>query len=138
LGRLINPENAGKERTMLQRALLLALREMMKKTSTDAETYDLAAFVSFTLIAIGGTIEPSVIAWEKRGYWVKADRFRMEWSWALRLGNKMKTAILNNDWIEVAQIAGQTMVKLENVKLPVRNKLGTPWEGSWSKLTKSP
>ena len=38
-------------------------------------------------------IDSSVAAWEKRGYWVKADRFRMEWAWAGSLAEKMRTAM---------------------------------------------
>ena len=135
---MINPETAGKERSMFQRAALLSLREMMKQTATDATTRDLAAFVALSLIAIGETIEPSVAAWEKRGYWVKADRFRMDWSWAGRLGLQMKAALLEDNWAQVAQVASQATLKLANVKLPVRNRLGAPWVGSWDKLTKSP
>jgi len=135
---VINPETAGKERNILQRAALLSLRELMKQTATDATTRDLAAFVALTLIAIGETIEPSVAAWEKRGYWVKADRFRMDWSWAGRFGLQMKAALLEDNWAQVAQVAGQAALKLANVKLPLRNRLGTPWVGSWDKLTKSP
>jgi len=138
LGRVINPETAGKERNILQRAALLSLRELMKQTATDATTRDLAAFVALTLIAIGETIEPSVAAWEKRGYWVKADRFRMDWSWAGRFGLQMKAALLEDNWAQVAQVAGQAALKLANVKLPLRNRLGTPWVGSWDKLTKRP
>ena len=35
---------------------------------------------------IAVSIDVSVQAWEKRDYWVKADRFRMEWEWAGALG----------------------------------------------------
>jgi hypothetical protein len=135
---VVNPDNAGKLRMMLQRATLLALREMMKQTDTNATTYDLAAFIAMNLLAIHATVESSVAAWEKRGYWVKADRFRREWSWAQRFGEQLKEALLEDDWMEVANISSQVAGKLAAVKLPVRNRLGTPWVGSWEKLSKSP
>ena len=42
------------------------------------------------LEAIDESIEQSVAAWEKRGYWLKADRFRQEWRWAGDLGRRMR------------------------------------------------
>jgi len=75
---VINTENAGKERTQLTRAVVLALRELMRQTETNRETQDLAAFIVLALENIAATIDSSVEAWEKRGYWLKADRFRMD------------------------------------------------------------
>ena len=43
---------------------------------------DLAAFIAISLEKIFETVETSVVAWEKKGYWVKADRFRLEWEWS--------------------------------------------------------
>jgi hypothetical protein len=71
LSRVYNPESAGKERNQLTRSIVLALRELMKQQGTDDLTKDLAAFVALALDDVNGTIEASVTAWEKRGYWVK-------------------------------------------------------------------
>jgi hypothetical protein len=138
VGRIINPETAGKERIQFQRATLLALRELMKQSAQDSTTYDLAAFVVLALEAIDQTIDPSITAWEKRGYWLKADRFRMEWSWAGRFGQQMRNALLSDDWTKVALVAGQVATKLDGIKVPVRHRLGTPWVGAWEKLSKRP
>ncbi len=134
MGRLINPETAGKERTQLTRAVVLALRELMNQTQPDAATRDLAAFMALALMTIGETVESSVAAWEKRDYWVKADRFRMEWAWAPRLGLAMKKAVLTEDWMTVAQTAAQVTQKVNGVQVPQRHRLGTPWVGAYEKL----
>jgi hypothetical protein len=78
LSRVIKTETAAKDRTRLTRAVVLALRELMRQTQPDNHSRDLAAFISFALLEINQTIDASVAAWEKRGYWVKADRFRMD------------------------------------------------------------
>jgi len=75
-----------------------------------------------------------VAAWEKRGYWIKADRFRMEWDWALKTSEAMRNAVLKDDWGGVAENAAITAQKLMNTQVPVRHRLGTPWVGSWKKL----
>jgi len=134
LGRLITPDTAGKERTQLTRAVVLALRELMKQSEPDANSRDLAAFIALALTAIGRSVETSVAAWEKRGYWVKADRFRMEWDWANRLGSVMRQAVLAEDWPRVAQTAGQVFQSLNAVQVPQRHRLGTPWVGAYHRL----
>lgn len=134
MGRVINPETAGKERTHLMRAMVLALRELMRQTETNGQTRDLAAFIALALESVAGTIDSSVVAWEKRGYWLKADRFRMEWAWSEKLGSTMRQAVLKEDWPIVAGAAAQVAEKLKDVKVPQRHRLGTPWVGAWQRL----
>ena len=136
LGRVINPDGAGKLRTQLCRSVVLALRELMRQSEPGQSSRDLAAFIVLALEEIFQTIDVTVNAWEKKGYWVKADHFRMEWEWSSRLADKMRTALLADDWASVAMLSAQIGQKLMGVKLPVRHGLGTPWEGAWHKLRK--
>jgi hypothetical protein len=134
MSRIINPESAGKERNRLEKMVVLAIRELMLQTEADDETRDLAAFIALALEEMAATIEPSVAAWEKRGYWVKADRFRLEWEWCGRLGVKIRSATLLEDWGEVAQLAVQTAQKLGDVKVSKNHRMGAPWVGAWEKM----
>ncbi len=134
MSRVINPNSAGKERTRMTRAIALAVREMAKKKAVDSEARDLAAFISLALDAVAETIEPSVAAWEKRNYWVKADKFRMEWAWAGKLAKEMRAATLAEDWTSVAPIAMQVAMKLQKIKISDKHRMGRPWQGSWKKL----
>jgi hypothetical protein len=134
LGRVINPETAGKERTRLTKAVVIAIREFMRQLQPDDNTRDLAAFISLALDAIAGTIDSSVGAWEKRGYWVKADRFRMDWAWSSRLAGNMRQAVLAEDWMKVAQTAAQVAERLNGVRIPQRHRMGTPWVGAYRKM----
>ena len=92
MSRVINPESAGKDRTRLTKAIVLAIRELAKQSEPTPASRDLAAFISLALSAIADGIDASVAAWEKRDYWVKADKFRMEWMWAGATAAKMKSA----------------------------------------------
>ncbi|MBT3313733.1 MAG: hypothetical protein HN390_03875 [Anaerolineae bacterium] len=139
MSRIINPNSAGKERTKLTRAVALAVRELAKTDpSANAgqlnEAHDLAAFISLALEIVAETIEVSVVAWEKRNYWVKADKFRMEWRWAGQLAEEMRVAALKDDWTSVAQVAMQVAVKLQKIKISDKHRMGRPWVGSWQKL----
>lgn len=134
MSRVINPEGAGKLRTQLSRSIVLALRELMRQAEPDTNSRDLAAFIIMALNEINQTVETSVAAWEKKGYWLKADRFRLDWEWAGRQSENMRKALLADDWATIAMSAAQVAQKLMNVDVPVRHKLGTPWVGAWDQL----
>ena len=137
MGRVINPESAGKQRTQFVKATALAGRELLHKTQPDDEFLDLAAFMIIALEAIFDSIDPSVQAWEKRGYWVKADQFRMEWSWTQKLSKEMFGYWLVEDWPSVVQVAVKVLQKFGNVKISANHRMGKPWEGARLKLEKS-
>jgi hypothetical protein len=137
LSRVINPEGSGKLRTQLTRSVVLALRELMRQTEPNALSRDLAAYISMALQEVSQTVEDSVAAWEKKGYWVKADRFRMDWDWSQRYATTLRKALIDEDWAAVAMTSAQIGQKLMNVDVPVRHRLGEPWVGSWKKLTQT-
>ncbi len=132
--RIINPDSAGKERTRLTKGVVLAVRELARQPDPGPASRDLAAFIALALGEIAETIDVSVAAWEKRGYWVKADHFRMDWLWTGQIADKMRRAVLNGDWGIIAQLVAQTAQKLGKVNVPARHRLGTPWVGAWEEL----
>jgi len=131
---IINPESAGKERTQLSKAIVLAVRELAKQTDVTNETKDLAAFIALALKTISEGIDVSVAAWEKRGYWVKADRFRMDWLWTGQFADKLKSAILADDWGTVALLSAQIAQKFNKIVISPNHRLGKPWVGSYAQL----
>ena len=131
---IINPESAGKERTQLSKAIVLAVRELAKQTDVTDEAKDLAAFIAFALRSISEGIDVSVAAWEKRGYWVKADRFRMDWMWTGQLAEKMKTALLADDWMTIAMLMPQIAQKFSRIEIAKNHRLGRPWVGAYGQL----
>lgn len=136
MSRVINPDGAGKERTRLTKSIVLAMRELMRQPEPNETSRDLAAYIALALLEIHETIELSVQAWEKKGYWVKADRFRMDWAWSERMGKQMREAVLNDDWATIALTVASVGSKLSKVDVPVRHRLGTPWEGAYQHLTR--
>jgi len=134
LSRVINPDSAGKDRTRLSKAIVLAIRELAKQPEPTAEARDLAAFISLALSSISSGIDVSVVAWEKRGYWVKADRFRMEWMWAGDNAARMKAAVLSDDWGGIAMLLPQIAGKLGKVQVSENHRLGKPWDGAYTSL----
>ncbi len=136
MSHIINPDSAGKERTRLTKAIVLAVRELAQQTKPRGESLDLAAFIAMALTIVAETIDVSVAAWEKRGYWVKADKFRMDWAWAGKLSEKMRDAVLVEDWAGVALAATNIAGRLNKITIPGGHRLGRPWVGAWDELKK--
>jgi hypothetical protein len=134
MSRVINPDSAGKQRAKLSKAIVLALRELARQTDTGAETRDLAAFIAVALGAIAQGIDSSVAAWEKRGYWVKADKFRMEWAWAESVSVKLLEAIKQDDWATIAMLSAQIGQKMGKIQISENHRLGKPWAGAYARI----
>ncbi len=134
MSRVINTDSAGKRRTKLSKAIVLALRELARQSDTGEETRDLAAFIALALDAISHGIDASVAAWEKRGYWVKADKFRMEWAWTAPASEKMRAAIASDDWGSVAMLSAQVAQRLGKVQVTDNHRLGRPWQGAYQRM----
>ena len=134
MSRVINPESAGKDRTRLTKSIVLAVRELAKQKDVTPEARDLAAYLALALQTIADGIDESVAAWEKRGYWVKADRFRMEWLWTGQTAAKMKNAVLTDDWGTIAMLMPHIAGKLGKIQIAENHRLGKPWMGVYQRL----
>jgi len=82
MGRVISISNPAQRRNSFRRTIAEILRHLMLKRELDEEAKDMAATVVFSLRGIAETIETSTEAWEKRNYYLKADRFRRQWNGA--------------------------------------------------------
>lgn len=134
MSRIINSESAGKDRTRLTKVVVISIRELLRQQEVSGLSRDLIACVLRSLDAIYETIDASVEAWEDRGYWVKADRFRMEWQWTKIMADKMRPLVYEENYGELVPLMVQTMQALASVKVSENHRLGTPWVGQWQLL----
>jgi hypothetical protein len=138
MSRIIDTNSSGKERELLLKAVVVAQKELSTQPDMNSESRDLAAFIAQALIQVSISVEKSSQAWENRGYWVKADQFRTQWSWTTRSAGIITEAILQGNWrkiIETSELVGQ---KLSHIKVSSRHGLGRPWENAWNRQTKTP
>lgn len=134
MSRLINPDSVGKERTRLSKSIVLCIRELAKQSKVTPDAKDQAAFIALALQSISEGIDSSVAAWEKRDYWVKADKFRMEWMWAGQYATKLKTAVLDDDWASIATMLPTIAQKFSKIEIAPNHRLGTPWTNAYKLL----
>ena len=135
MGRLINSESAGKDRTRLTKTVVIAIRELLRQKEPGDLSRDLIACVLMSLDEIYETVDASVEAWEKRGYWLKADRFRMEWEWTRIIADRMRPLVLSENYGELIPMMVEILQALELIprpEEPPKKKPGRP-KGSKSK-----
>ena len=134
LTRLVQTRTPAYERKKLLVAIKLTQSELKKNLELNQQARDQAAFISLALLTISASIDTTVEPWEKRGYWVKADRFRIAWSWTRQLGGQLRETILREDWGEILQINNRIAEKLVQVKTPLNKQFDKPWIGAWQML----
>ncbi len=134
MSRIIDTQGVGKQRTRLQKGIVISIRELMLQTKPTLVTKDLAAFIALALLEISKGVERTVAPWEKRNYWVKADSFRRDWAWTENLGTEMKIAALDQDWQSVAMLSAKIGTHLNKIQVSPRHRMGKPWLGAWEGL----
>lgn len=132
----INPENAATERNRLKKGIVLAIRELQSQRESSDLTRDLIAFILIALEKITKSVDDSVQAWEKRDYWLKADRFRMEWDWARILSERLRPNVLAENYEAIIPDMLAITQALKDLTIAEHHRLGTPWVGCWDKLTR--
>ncbi|HOW08151.1 MAG TPA: hypothetical protein PLQ28_10040 [Flexilinea sp.] len=136
MSRVIRTGSASTERNRLKKALVLAIRELMKQSEPNETSRDLIAFILLCLERITETVEESAEAWEKRGYWLKADHFRMEWEWARLLAERIRPNVLTENYNKIIPDLIELSQSLNDVTISDSHRLGTPWLGAWDQLHK--
>lgn len=134
MSRVINSESAGKDRTRLTKVVVIAIRELLRQKEPSDLSRDLIACILMSLDGIYDTVDASVEAWEKRGYWLKADRFRMDWQWTKLLADQMRPLVMAENYGELIPLMVQVLQALDSVKVSENHRLGTPWTGAWKEL----
>ena len=133
MSRLIGP-STGTERNQHRRSIAEALRRLMGKQSVDAEAKDLIALVVFSLRAIAEGIERSAAAWEKRDYFVKADRFRADWAWVETSANRLEVMLRGEMWNDLPLALVELVPRFADITITKFVRTEALWRGCYQRL----
>lgn len=134
MSRIVNSETAGKERNRAVKVLVISIRELLKQQESSDLSRDLIACILKSLDTIRESIDLSVEAWEDRGYWVKADHFRLEWQWSQMIAERIRPMVYEENYAEMIPVLVELLQSLDHVKVSEKHRLGTPWTGCWAEL----
>jgi hypothetical protein len=130
MGRVIHTETGARDRRQLLQGLGAALARAADPKCPAAEQGDILAFSALSLREINQAIEKTAAAWEGRGYWLKADKFRREWTWATQTGTALDASLQGNDLDRAALAAARMAPHLAGVRVPARLARSFPWRGA--------
>jgi hypothetical protein len=137
MGRLIQTDSPSTERARLRRTIAEALNRLMAKRAMDEETKDLAALIVLALREIDAGIESSAGAWDKRQYYIKADRLRAEWAWCARTSDRMTDLILGGDWARLPVVLAALAPRFADVKVSRLTRSPELWGGAYERLVQA-
>ncbi len=135
---IINTDNAVKERKNTIKEIAYALEAFSETEHTIDECKDILAFIALSLFKIWETVDKTTTAWENRGYWVKADKFRMQWFWTNRIGNNLVQSIKSDDQNGIFTAIEQIRLRLGEVEITKKVRTSSPWKDARSYLEKMP
>lgn len=134
MSRVVNLNSPGKHRNQLMRSGAEVLRRLSLKTSLDSEAKDMTAYLVFCFRAIDEGIDEAVTAWEKRDYWVKAERFRSKWSWTRQASYSLETIIRTEAWDQLAPTLIRLLPYFEEIKISRFTRDADLWAGAHDRL----
>lgn len=129
--RVYRPESGSKIRRRLLRNMSTALNRAKEDGVSEAEKWDIFAFILLCLESIEESVEQTASAWENRGYWVKADQFRLDWEWVSTNKDRAGKCLAANDLegaLAVLPGLAQPLSGHQPYKKGAKDK---PWRGSW-------
>jgi hypothetical protein len=137
MSRVIRTQAAHRDRSKVLRLMATALRAASGPLRP-AEEWDLPAFLERCLEELAESVDSSAAAWEKRGYWVKADRFRQEWAWTTSLGSTLSDALDNPDLEKARAVGLEIATRLKGVRPLSSLSASRPWLGSRERRNGNP
>lgn len=134
MSRVVNVDSVGTQRQRLRRTIAEALRRLLAKGELDDEARDLAALIVFSLREIDRGIEQTVTAWEKRDYYLKADRFQQEWRWVTPSADELESALREGAWERVPTALARLMPHFGDITINRMVRSEGLWEGCYERL----
>jgi hypothetical protein len=134
MSRIINTADPGKQRSQFRRTIAEALRHLMFKRALDDETRDMAAAMVFALRGIAQSVETTAAAWEKRDYFLKADRFRMEWEWVTPAAERLQEIIVHGRWETLPGELAALATHFADIRIAKMTRAPSAWKSSYQLL----
>lgn len=134
MSRVISMDSPGKMRSQYRRTIAEALRRLSQKPQLDEEAKDLAALIVFCLQGIADTIDQAIDAWERRDYFMKAERFREQWRWLEPTADELGGVIYEGQWDQLPGVLARLMPHFADVKVKQMTRKSTLWEGAYERF----
>ncbi len=130
MSRIISTETPGRKRASIFKLIVSLMPAIRAEKVTTEARNDIVAFIVLSLDEVDKSVQGTLAPWEKRGYWSKADHFRMEWEWVSQVRESIIKEETPAGWQKWPEALVKVFVHLADIKQP-RKKMGRFWEGSY-------
>jgi len=134
MSRIVYTEAPGKIRHQYRRSIAEMLRRLGQKRRIDDEAKDQAALIVLCLQGMAETVDQTVLAWEKRDYWMKAEHFRREWEWLDPLADELGRVIHEGRWYDLPAVLASLAPHFSDIGVKRLTREATFWQGAYRKL----
>jgi hypothetical protein len=138
MSRVIHTDSPGKRRNQARRSIAEILRYLSRKPGMDDQARDMAAELVFLLRETKATVDESVVAWEKRGYWLKSERFLRDWEWIPEMAANVEDVVRNEAWDLLPELMGELALHFDDIKIKTHTRKPDQWQGSYERLLAEP
>ena len=138
MSRVIRVENPTTRRNRNRRTIAELLRRLMQKPQIDREAKDMAATIVFALRDISEGVEQSAQAWEKRDYWLKAERFLRQWEWTKEAAANVEDVIRNDALDLLPELLAGVLPQFSDIEIKAMTRKPSEWQGAYERLMAEP
>ena len=131
MSRVISTDTPGKVRNQHRRLIAEAMRHLSQKSRLDEEAKDLAAVIVLSLQEIANTIDQTTEAWEKRDYYMKAERFREQWRWVDAMADELGDVVYRGDWSQLPAALARLMPHFSDITIRKLTLKPVVWQGAY-------
>jgi hypothetical protein len=137
MGRVIHTDSTGKSRNRHRRTIAELMRRLGQKDHFDAEAQDMAATIVLALVAIDEGVQQTVQAWEKRDYWMKAERFIRDWGWVKESAANLDDVLRHEAWDLIPDLMMDLFPRFTDIQINKFTRSADTWQGNYAQLLQS-
>ena len=134
MGRVINSELPANKRKKICQLMARGLDVLSEEGLNPVDRDDLIAFIVLCLREIEKTLVQTCSQWEKRGYWIKSEKFMQEWAWVDLCQRKLMLSKKESGWDNIPDDIGEVRKNLEKFSLKTTKSSNNFWSGAYRKL----
>jgi hypothetical protein len=134
MSRIINVNDPTKIRNRNRRSIAEILRHLSQKPDIDMEAKDMVATLVYLLREISEGVEKSAAAWEKRDYWMKAERFMRDWEWTKETAVNIEDVIRHDAWDLLPELMADLFPRFIDIQLKTMTRKSDLWRGNYKRL----
>jgi hypothetical protein len=138
MSRVINIDSPSKRRNHNRRTIAELLRRLSQKSTIDDEAKDMTATIVLSLQDISAGVEQTALAWEKRDYWMKAERFIRQWEWTVQSAANIEDVIRNDAWDLLPELLADLFPHFADIQIKSMTRKADSWRGAYKQLMAQP